>query len=92
VIDQYIFELTIVISWRDKDDVDVRYRDNKNDYIVFRNKSVFKCFVNKHVNNCREYFDVIYRFDEDEKYFKFVIDFDDEFIIREFFWWDIIDD
>jgi hypothetical protein len=92
VIDQYIFELTIVISWRDKDDINIRYRNNKNDRIVLRNEFMFKCFVSEHVNDCRECLDVIYRFDENEKCFRFVVDFDDEFIIRSFLLWNIIDD
>jgi hypothetical protein len=92
MIDQYIFKFTIVISWRDKDDVDISYRNNKNDYIIFRDEFVFKCFVSKHVNDCRECLNVIYRFDEDEECFKFVVNFDDEFIIRSFLLWDIIDD
>jgi hypothetical protein len=33
-----------------------------------------------------------YQFDENEKCFKFVVDFDDEFIIRDFFLWNFIDD
>jgi hypothetical protein len=52
---------------------------------------MFECFVNKHVNDCCECLDVIYWFDENEKCFTFVVNFDDEFIIRCFFWWDIVD-
>jgi hypothetical protein len=92
VIDQYIFEFTIVIFWRDKNDVNVWYQDKKDDRIIFRDESVFKYLVSKHFNDCRECFDVIYRFNEDEKCFKFVVIFDDEFIIRNFILWDIIDD
>ncbi len=91
MINQYIFELTIIISRRDEDDVNIQYQDNEDKCIIFRNEIVFKYFVNKHVNNCRECFDVIYRFDEDEKCFRnekcfnLVVDFHDEFIIRDCF-------
>ncbi len=92
MIDQYFFKFTIVISWHDESDVNIRYRDNENDRIVLRNEFVFKFLVNKHVNDCRECFDFIYRFNENEKYFKFVVDFDDEFIIRCFLLWNIVND
>ncbi len=61
-------------------------------WIFSNDNDMFKCLVNKHVNDCRECLDVIYRFDEDEKCFRFAVDLDDEFIIRSFLLWDIIDD
>ncbi len=91
VINQYIFELTIVISRREKNDVNIQYRNNENNRIIFWDEFVFKYFVNKNVNNCRECFNVVYQFNENKKCLKFVVDFCDEFIMRDFLLWNIID-
>jgi hypothetical protein len=44
---------------------------------------VFKCFVNEHDNNCRNCFQVIDRIDSHEKWFWFIVEFNDEFINRD---------
>jgi disulfide oxidoreductase YuzD len=43
---------------------------------------MFKCFVNEHDNDCTNCLQIIDRIDNDEKWFYFVVEFNDEFINR----------
>ncbi len=45
VIDQYVFEFAIVVSWRNEDIINVRYRIRWNNDNIHWNEFVFKCFV-----------------------------------------------
>jgi hypothetical protein len=50
---------------------------------------VSKCFVSEHDNDCRDCFRVINRIDSDEKWFRFAVELNDEFISRNIIEWNV---
>ncbi len=50
---------------------------------------MFKCFVNEHDNDCKDCFRVVNWVDSDEKWFRFAVELNDEFISRDIIEWNV---